>query len=569
MQTTARIFIDSYLDYISNKYIQTNDKKKNRDFAFEIFSISVLLDKSFDEVVSSIQTKNNTFGFDGFFMEEQPDGSYVHYVFQCKNKEFLKQNELDKFVHDYYEIFNKGNVNKLDLNIDLKNAYDEYVDLTKKRCIINPKLVFIFFGDKNDKESKNSLLYQKYHNPNEFEIYDANDLYKEITSDSYAHRNEVAFKFQAEKSNISPRDSQSLYSYSILNIKSANFRISVKQICDLIDNEIKINGSEAFLFEKNIRTFLRMSAKPNKKMVETLMSDDFAVYFPFFNNGITIIADQLDIPSMPQNGQYLISVKNPQIVNGLQTSKVIQEINRKNPERLEGVSVNVRIYETSNPELIDRITDATNTQSPINFRDKISNSSIIKNLKILFASKGVDFIAKRGEQFNPVNQEKYSESISSDTLLKFWYATFYGYPEIAKNSISTVLQEIYDSIDSATGRLSYYFNNPDNADVYSQMVDTYYIYKIVQKKKKENNIDEFLSSADELICYGIQKKISNEELEFSDENLEKAYSYAFLTTKKAVEKTMNEYNSKKAAFSYNNFFKNPKCRIVYDELAGL
>ena len=569
MPSNQQLFINSYLDYIEKKYPQSPNPGKNRNLAFEIFSIAVILGKSFDEVVATIQTKDDTFGFDGFYVEEQPDGSYIQYVFQCKNVEFLKQNELNKFYADYEEIFIKGNPNNRQLDFGLKTAYDEYADLTKKRCIIVPRLIFIFNGDCNNVQSKNLELFQTYNKPGLFEIYDSNDLFKEITDDAHTTRREVTCTFEAEKSNISPRDSQSIYSYSILNIKAANFRVPVQKICELIENERKVNGTEAFLFEKNIRSFLRLNARPNKKMYETLMSDEYAVYFPFLNNGITIIADQVDIPAAPQNGQYLIHVKNPQIVNGLQTSKVIQEIANKAPERLLGVYINVRIYETTNPTLIEKITDATNTQSPINFRDKISNSHFIKNVKKLFENRGIDFITKRGEQFIAENQRKYSDSISSDVILKFWYASYYGLPEVAKNSISTVLQEVYDSIDSETGKLSIYFKDADNSDIYSQLLHTYDIYKIVQKKKKENLIDEFVTSADELLCYGVYQKLASENSKISDEALELAYNYAFNVVKKAVEKTLKEYEEKNVIFSFNNFFKNPKCRIVYNEIAGI
>ena len=242
MSTTTQLFIDSYLDYIENRFVQQTDKNKSRNLAFEIFSISVILGKSFDEVYTSIQTKDDAFGFDGFYIDEQLDGSYIQYVFQCKNTTFLKQNELNKFADDYEEIFTKGNPKGIKLDASLKNAYDEYADLTKKRCVIIPHLIFLFNGDKNDKESQNNKLFEMYNKPGNFEIFDANDLYKTITDDANTKRKDISFSFMAEKSNISPRDAQSLYSYSILNIKAANFRVSAQQICEFIENEKKING---------------------------------------------------------------------------------------------------------------------------------------------------------------------------------------------------------------------------------------------------------------------------------------------------------------------------------------
>lgn len=54
------------------------------------------------------------------------------------------------------------------------------------------------------------------------------------------------------------------------------------------------------------------------------------------------------------------------------TTNVIYDIYKRDASKLEGVYVMIRLYETADTELIDKITNATNTQSPISFRDKIS-----------------------------------------------------------------------------------------------------------------------------------------------------------------------------------------------------
>ena len=127
------------------------------------------------------------------------------------------------------------------------------------------------------------------------------------------------------------------------------------------------------LFEENIRSYLGVKARANKRMNETLNKREDAVYFPFMNNGITIICDELILPRQPQNSIYLLPVINPKIVNGLQTSWVLFENYKKDKSLLEDVYVNIRVYESKDKALIVKITDATNTQTPINYRDKISN----------------------------------------------------------------------------------------------------------------------------------------------------------------------------------------------------
>ena len=95
-----------------------------------------------------------------------------------------------------------------------------------------------------------------------------------------------------------------------------------------------------------------------------------------------------------------MKVKNPIIVNGLQTTRIIYDIYQTNQLLLDNVYVLVRLYETTDDELVRKITDATNTQSAIDYRDKISNSNFNKYTKEVFANAGIGYLTKRGETFD-------------------------------------------------------------------------------------------------------------------------------------------------------------------------
>ncbi|MDE5899371.1 MAG: hypothetical protein K2H09_08945, partial [Treponemataceae bacterium] len=242
------IFINSYIDMISRKYHQSDDVQKNRNLAFEIFSIAVLLDKPFDEVYDTIQIKGGDGGFDGIYFEQLEDtASYVQHVFQCKNINTLKKNELSKFQSDYRSVFSEGNSAR-QLNIEgVLPSLDEYEEITASRCIIYPRLYFIFNGNKYDDKSANKALFDLFSKPNEFEIIDKNDLYERIAGNRRLPRKPVEFVFEAQKSSLSPREPQALYSYAIGNVRAANFRASATQICDLLKKENDTNGTDQYL----------------------------------------------------------------------------------------------------------------------------------------------------------------------------------------------------------------------------------------------------------------------------------------------------------------------------------
>ena len=506
--STKEMFINSYLEKISKRFDLT------KDFSFEVFSIATVLDKGFDDVqnnIRSIGSKDG--GIDGIYFEEF--GSYyLMHIFQCKNSSALKQKELDKFKNDVLDIF--------------KNGIDK---------------------------------------PNEdFEIWDSEQLYFKINDLVKAQnkRSDVSFTFKPEKSNVILSDNQALYTYSINNVSAVNFRIPALELCELIDLEINTNKTQAYLFSQNIRGFLAFRSKANQKMKRTLDNPEESFYFPFLNNGITIISETLTLPSGPQSGMYNIPTKNPLIVNGLQTTRVIYTKYLENRTALNNVFINVRLYQTNDDKLIEKITDATNTQTPINFKDKISNKGFNDFTKELFENNRILYITKRGETFDSLSL---NETVQSETVLKFWYATFYEKPEIAKNSISKVLEDVYDATNSENV-LKDLFNDDIKSPIYRQLLISYYIYRMVIEKRKIDMKNDFIKYSDELLSYGIYKNLDN-NFENIESKLETAYDFAVNIVKSIVNKEMLIYTSGGKAFSYNSFFKNTKCRILYNAKANI
>ncbi len=576
------LFINSFLERIASEYPQHINPKENKDLAFEIFGIAVALDKPFQEVFDKVIIKNEKGtrsgsldgGIDGIWFNDLGD-YYEMSVFQCKNSPSLKDNELDKFRNDVKDIFVDGNkVGKSKIK-DLIPFIDEYKNISQSGKIIDIKLYFIFNGNAVDSNyGNNEHIVKTYHQPDRFFwIYDSNWIYDRLSSLAKNHRKKVDFTFHPENSNFSIQDNQALYTFSIGNTRAANFRILATEICALIDKEIQVNGSFDLLFEENIRQYLGTSKfKANREMNKTLSGDD-AVLFPFLNNGITIITEQITVPKNAQDGKYNLPVVNPQIVNGLQTSRVLYEIFKNGPERLKGVYVNIRVYESKDTNLIEKITDATNTQTPITNKDKISNKDFNSWTKTFFANNGIEYVTKRGEGFKP-NNNNYHKQVDSETVLKFWYAVFYEEPEVAKNSIARVLQEIYDASSSENHPLKFLFDGNQDSVVYLQLLTSYKIYQCVKDNKKEliagekitySQKYEHLLYSDEMMCYGIYKYIGSNLIDYNDSTkLLEAYNDTAIVIEKEVQKNKAELEKIGKTFSFNGYFKKPKCRYDFN-----
>lgn len=571
----VKLFIDSYLRSISEDFGVDVDK------AFEIFSIAVILEKSFQEVFDDIVIGGSEDGgIDGIDFIEVDHYFYL-YAFQCKNKPKLTQNELDKFKSNFAEIFTNGNAANRPNARGLSNKIQQYEQLTNDRYIVEPKLYYVYNGLKDDpKYRSNGNLEDQYHQISQgFEIWDATKLYNKIRSFASGKNNlksvEYVFVPEADTSAISNDETvyNAMYSFTLGNVRAANFRIKANQLCELIELEIQTNGTDERLFSDNVRGFLRRRAKANKNMEATIDDPNNSIYFPVLNNGITIMCDKMVVPTRPQNKQFLISATNPVIVNGLQTSKILYKKYLERNKDLGIISVNVRLYRAEDNKLIDMITDATNTQTPINFRDKISNRDFNDWAKILFENKGIAYLTKRGELFTDKGARELGENVNSDTVLQAWYATFYEEPEVAKNSKAKVLESIYDG-SAGNHPLKELFEGQKNSPVYGQMVVAYFITKKVKEAQRLlRNNQAFLLHADELLSYGIFKTLDEAALKLVYNNdtstLDKAYQIAINHLSNAFKKVEKEYQTNEKLLSIPGYFKSAKSRIDYNREAGI
>ena len=551
-----KLFIDSYRSRIEKKFSLRND------FAFEILAITALLDQSFDEVYQNISTLVNgqgehDGGMDGIFIDEDDSECTMH-VFQIKNGRGLGDNILSKFINDYRNIFVYGNSTDIKLNSKVTAFLDRYTNIVKSGKIVDVRLYFVFSGEKEQNDQSIIERHQQ-DNPN-LTIYDINDLYGRIDNliSENKKRKPVDFSFMAEKSNISlKKDPQALISFQIQNIKAINFRLKALDLCKLLDQEIEVNQRIDTVFSDNIRGFLKYN-KTNRNIKETLESD-YSEYFPFLNNGITIISEKIKIPNDMQAGYYPIETKNPVIVNGLQTTSVIYDIYKEDSTKLDGVYVLIRLYETSDPEIVDKITDATNTQSPISYRDKLSNKNFIRYTTALFESSEIGFLAKRGDTFENSLSKQLNESVQSDTVFKFWYATYQELPEFSKNSKSKLLEEVFEASNDEAHKLHKLFNGSKDSEVYEQLLKSYNLYKFIVQKRNENIDDDFINYADELISYGVYKL---------GENYESSYRKICDSIRSIIDNEKEFLEGKNLTYSHNGYFKSAKSRYDLNKEMG-
>lgn len=208
-----------------------------------------------------------------------------------------------------------------------------------------------------------------------------------------------------------------------LSNKNAGSKISYTVLTDKGECEITVLfvptielGRIMFKYKNSIlkynpRSYLGHEGKNvNSAIKETIMqnsTNEFALY----NNGITMLSDETYINErIGQKNKAQLIVKNPQIINGGQTSYTLSRIYEENlnnnvEEIFQGKEVLVKIItllenrdHESKVDLIKNISNATNQQTPVINADKISNDELqVKIQKWLFDNYGLLYERKRGE----------------------------------------------------------------------------------------------------------------------------------------------------------------------------
>lgn len=112
--------------------------------------------------------------------------------------------------------------------------------------------------------------------------------------------------------------------------------------------------------------------------LEEVASDDFW----WLNNGITIIATDGTIIGKT------ITLEEPQIVNGLQTSTEIYNYFNSNHRSSDNRSILLRIIVTGDPASRDKIIKATNSQTAISIASLHATDSVQRNIEDFFHSRG-------------------------------------------------------------------------------------------------------------------------------------------------------------------------------------
>lgn len=194
----------------------------------------------------------------------------------------------------------------------------------------------------------------------------------------------------------------------------------------------------------NVRGFI-LQSKYNKNIESTLETEPSKFFF--FNNGITIVADNISSTEINSGKKVKLEISNFQVLNGGQTLRTIHNFNKKNKqnivEKLSNAEVLVRLLNITDDALKGRIGEYTNSQNSINERDLKSLRPEQVKLEEFLSSNRILYIRKKGD-VGQVDLE-YDYSVSMELLGQILWAAS-GYPEMVSNKKREIFTVQYDKL---------------------------------------------------------------------------------------------------------------------------
>lgn len=387
------------LEEILKQYKEAeSDSSINDDKNFEYFAAEQLLkDENLDEDEISLGLigDSNDNGIDGFYILldgefinqiEQVEGKYKElkvYFHQYKNRYKIEEDVVLKFNNAFNDIMNFDNIELNGWHEELKEKIILLRDIILKTAKQALKIKFIInhISKANSEDIKDNESY-----------WSKVDNLKKFIKNSGISRLDVEYDFIGgeELKNLSYRKPE--YSIDLvlkdspITLEFGDNNIGYIALVGLKNyyNFIVENGNlKRYIFDSNVRDYQNKTIV-NKEIEETI-KNDYNTDFWWLNNGITIIAGK----DSTQIGKKL-SLKNVQIVNGLQTSySIYNSLKDINFDEFEDDrSLFVKIIICDKKDIIDRIIRATNSQNAIPSGVLRATDTIQRDIEQFFLSKG-------------------------------------------------------------------------------------------------------------------------------------------------------------------------------------
>lgn len=451
---------------------------ENEDKAFQIFAHCLFTDTS----VHSFDPNDDVDGgqdkqIDNITIDNK-DGEGTIYISQVKNENSFSSNSLIQIRNGLNWIFNRKRTDVLTLsNLKFKDKILECKDLINLvgPSNVNVEVAYITNGlstnlsDEFNQELR--VIFEQFDNDTfssfSFESIGAIEIVDRLNSQEKKNKKinaNIKIKYDA--------NSPSLIKYHAFGLKGIICTTTAKEIARIVNEDDK-----GFVFDLNVRKYLGNLGTVNKDIKETCSNEDTSPLFWFLNNGVTIVCDKVDPVTDPDNPH--MKIENLQIVNGCQTSSSLA-IAEKEGLLQDNTNVILKIFETSDLSLVDKVVLTTNNQNKITNRNLRANDKIQRDFERAFEIHNY-FFERKPRQYQ---DKDVSKIIPNEVAATSYLAIVLKRPSDSRSRKYKIWSDYYDSIFKI-------------APIQSFIIS----YLIKNKTATYINASEYVTSEDETLRY--------------------------------------------------------------------
>lgn len=222
------------------------------------------------------------------------------------------------------------------------------------------------------------------------------------------------------------------------SILRSNYNLENDDVLSDVKEEIDV------LFD-NVRGLI-LKSKYNKNIEETLNKEP--TKFFYFNNGITIVAENIESQDINSGKRIRLSLYNFQVLNGGQTLRTIHLFNQKNSQyikdNLSKAEILVRILKVTDESLKNKIGEFTNSQNAITPSDLKALRKEQLELDKYLSDHGIRYVRKRGD-VKEDETKGYDYTIVMERLGQILW-TIQGSPEMVSNKKKEIFTNRYEDL---------------------------------------------------------------------------------------------------------------------------
>jgi hypothetical protein len=458
MASNDRIILDEVLKQRKSEV----DPSASASSYFELFTAEQVLkdfDLSYDEIDSGIVGDGGDGGIDAIYLfvngalaQEEPE--YTHLkknikielvIIQAKTNSGFQETPIERFITVSDDIFDLSKeVESLVgvYNEGILEAIDRFRTVHQQLAAKFPSLkVEFYYACKGDKPG--SGVTRKV------------EKLKQVINRHFPSA-EFAFRFlgASELLTLARRVPQTTYTLVLAeNPVSSDGQVGFVCLVRIRDFFAFISDEHAALhrpiFEANVRDY-QGRTEVNDEIQQSLQANHTEDFW-WLNNGVTIIASKAS-----QSGKTL-TVEDPQIVNGLQTSTEIFNYCKKYNTDTDNRKVLVRVIVPTQQESRDRIIKATNSQTAVQQASLRATDKIHRDIEEFIRSRGLYY--DRRKNFYKNEGKPRDNIVSIPHLAQAVMAILLQRPDTARARPSSLLKkdEDYKKIYSGTYPIGLYY----------------------------------------------------------------------------------------------------------------